>query len=503
MASRNKKFVINSMMSIIQQFVTVVCGLILPQLILKTFGSSVNGTVSSITQYLSFITLLQGGVGTVARLAFYKPLAENDTKKISIAYKTVSVFYQKFAGIFFVYLLILSVVYPVLVHTGFEFGYVCTLALIVGIGSVFEYFFGQASQMLLFSAQKNYIFSALQIVCTLISTIVGVLLVNNGASIHIVKLVSALIYIVRPVSLAVIVKKQYNIDPKVKEDPSLLSQRNSALVRHVAFYVHSSTDIMVLTAFTNVLWVSVYSVHKYVISSLSNFITAILGNTEVVYGDMLARNEYDKLHDQVPVYDLFSKILCCCSFFTCIILISRFVAIYTNSVTDINYYHPLFATILALSELIYCMSLTYQSVFIAAGHIKKTEWMSIVEAAINLIISVLTVNICGLLGVAIGTLAAMLFRTVANIMYMRKNVLDMPLWFIVKSYIVNLGTGIILTSMFWTIFYKDISTYSQFFMQAIVIFGIVIITYILVNWIFFKEQMGKVLVLVKNKFVKR
>ena len=110
----------------------------------------------------------------------------------------------------------MSVSYPLIVDTGYDFTYIASLVLILGLSSVFEYFFGQASQMLLYAAQRNYIYSTIQIFCTIVSTLVGIYLVNIGASVHVVKLVSALIYAIRPVALWVYVQRKYSIDSKCK-----------------------------------------------------------------------------------------------------------------------------------------------------------------------------------------------------------------------------------------------------------------------------------------------
>lgn len=500
MSGRGKNFIHNGVLSFAQQFVTIVCGLILPQLILKTFGSSINGTMSSITQFLSFITLLQGGVGTVARLAYYKPLAMNDQQGISVAYKTVSLFYQKFSVIFCIYLAVMSVSYPLIVDTGYDFTYIASLVLILGLSSVFEYFFGQASQMLLYAAQRNYIYSTIQIFCTIVSTLVGIYLVNIGASVHVVKLVSALIYAIRPVALWVYVQRKYSIDNKCKPNRDLLSQRNAALVRHIAFYIHTSTDTIVLSLFSNVLWVSVYAVHNYVISSLTNLVTSILGNTEVVFGDMIAKNECEAMDKQIPVYDLCTKILSGSCFTTCVILISRFVTLYTKGVQDIDYYHPAFATILILAEAIYCMGITYQNVYIAAGHLRKTEWIAVCEAAINVVLSCAMVSKLGIIGVAIGTAVAMAFKTVANIWYMRKNVYNMSLRFIVSSFAVNIGIGAVLIVLFWTVFYFEINNYLMFFITGGLVFIAVTLVYLAVNYIFYKDMMSGVIQLFTKKF---
>ena len=48
---------------------------ILPYIIHKrNFGSEINGLVSSITQFLSFISLLEGGLGAVVLAELYLPI---------------------------------------------------------------------------------------------------------------------------------------------------------------------------------------------------------------------------------------------------------------------------------------------------------------------------------------------------------------------------------------------------------------------------------------------
>ena len=76
----------NTVSSLMNQVVTVLYGLVLPRLILSTYGSEVNGLLSSITQFLGFISLLDLGVGAVIQSAYYKPIAERDSYSINLIY---------------------------------------------------------------------------------------------------------------------------------------------------------------------------------------------------------------------------------------------------------------------------------------------------------------------------------------------------------------------------------------------------------------------------------
>ena len=65
----------NLITSIFYQLVTVAYGLIVPRLVLSSFGSEVNGLTSSLSQFLNYINLLEGGLSGVIMAALYKPLA--------------------------------------------------------------------------------------------------------------------------------------------------------------------------------------------------------------------------------------------------------------------------------------------------------------------------------------------------------------------------------------------------------------------------------------------
>ena len=100
---RTKKALMNTVALLIYQIVAAICGLILPRLILSSFGSNYNGIVSSINQFINCVVLLRSGVGAVTRFALYKPLSEKNYVSISRIIKATELFMRKIAIIFVVF----------------------------------------------------------------------------------------------------------------------------------------------------------------------------------------------------------------------------------------------------------------------------------------------------------------------------------------------------------------------------------------------------------------
>lgn len=123
------------------QLVTFISGLIVPRLILSTFGSEANGLVSSITQFLNYIALVEGGIGSVVLTALYGPLAKKDDRKISSVLKAAENFFRQIASIFVFYTIALACVYPIVIKSSFSWLYVASLTVILSFTLFIQYFF--------------------------------------------------------------------------------------------------------------------------------------------------------------------------------------------------------------------------------------------------------------------------------------------------------------------------------------------------------------------------
>ena len=189
-----KKLYINTIISILSQLVTIIIGLILPRLMLITYGSDVNGLVSSITQMLGFITLLDLGIGAVVQASLYKPLSQKNNKQISLIFSSAQKYFQIIAKILLVYILGLCLYYVIFKSNNFSWIYTVTLIISISISSFAQYYFGICNTLLLNADQKIYVSMVINIVTLILSAIISIILMDSGASIQIVKLISSIIF---------------------------------------------------------------------------------------------------------------------------------------------------------------------------------------------------------------------------------------------------------------------------------------------------------------------
>ena len=95
------------------------------------------------------------------------------------------------------------------------------------------------------------------------------------------KLGSSLIFVVRPLLYAVYVKKHYHL-PKMGKGEAVLTQKWTGISQHIAYFLHTNTDVVLLTLFANARLVAVYAVYSMVVSSIRAIAEASVGGMEAV-----------------------------------------------------------------------------------------------------------------------------------------------------------------------------------------------------------------------------
>ena len=426
--NRLKTAKLNISTTLLRQLMATLCGIVIPIVMIEAFGSAVYGATTSIAQFLSYIALLEGGIGRVARGALYRPLAEGDTLQVSRVHRAIRSFFNKVGIAFMVYTLLLAVFYHDIADvTAFDRTFTFGLVLAISLFTFANYMGGIANLTLMNADQKQYVSNLTITVTNLLNTVCIVLLVALRANVLIVKLVSSLVFVVRPLVYWLYVKKHYVL-PRVEKDTSALSQKWTGMGQHIAYFLHTNTDVVLLTLFADLKIVAIYSVYRLVATSIWNIAGSFSGGMEAAFGEMIAKKEQTTLEHSYGHYKALLTMVSVILFGSAAALIVPFVKLYTAGVTDANYIRPLFGLMLVVAEAVNCIVLPCSSLPVSGNCLKQTKWGAYCEAAINILLSLALIRWNPLLGVAIGTLAATLFKGIYYICYTAKHFVKRSPW---------------------------------------------------------------------------
>ena len=60
------------------QLLTIILGLIVPRFFIMSYGSDVNGLLSTITQIFTYLALLEAGIGNATQQLYFKALTKEN-----------------------------------------------------------------------------------------------------------------------------------------------------------------------------------------------------------------------------------------------------------------------------------------------------------------------------------------------------------------------------------------------------------------------------------------
>ena len=112
MKSNQKKITSNLLVGFGGQIITIALGIVLPRLLLTSFGSEVNGLLSAITQIYSYIAILEAGIGAASLNALYKCFANEDRNGVAETLSATKRYFRRVSNVYALCVLVATIVFP-------------------------------------------------------------------------------------------------------------------------------------------------------------------------------------------------------------------------------------------------------------------------------------------------------------------------------------------------------------------------------------------------------
>ena len=416
-----KKGAYNVIFGILGQLITIALGIVIPRLVVVSFGSEVNGLLNSITQIFICFTLFEAGVGVASLQALYIPVANDDKKSICAIVRATKDFYFKMGIAYSAAVTILSLVYPLIVHLNIPYWEVVLIIFLGGISNSLNFLYQGKYKILLQAEGYSYVTTNITTIINILINVVKVLLLLKGFGVIAVQVSFFLINVLQMILYYIYVRRRYKwVDLKVEPDTGAISQKNATLVHQISSLVFTNTDVLLLTFITRDLKiVSVYTMYNMVISMVNVLLQQVSTSCDFRLGQMYNTDKdlYLVLHH---IFEIMYLILVFSAMTLVYIFIIPFMRLYTVGVSDANYINKLYPIAFVLVPLLTYGRSAASGAINYAGHFEQTKWRAVAEAVINLVVSVFAVWKFGIFGALMGTVVASLYRTNDIIIYVYK-----------------------------------------------------------------------------------
>lgn len=412
----NKIVMKNSLISTLGHMCSMLLGFIAQRCFLYYLGLEIQGINSVISDMLNFLSLAELGVGSAIVFRMYKPIVENDTETIASLMQMYRYFYRIIGGAVFAIGNILLFFLPIFAKdqtTGMNY---IRLAYYIQLISTTSTYFFSYKRSLFFADQKQYVCKMIDIVTNILFTFVRIialimfhsyfvyLFLQLGQNLLSNGIVASYCNKRYPYIKAKNIKKYENVKEVFKDTKDILFGK-------IAAYVYSATDNLVISAFEGLISVGGLFNYKYVTNSVKNLITSMTEPIMASVGNYVQIKEVEDSYRMLRRY-LFIRYMVAnivaTGLFVCT---GTFVGIYYGEQYLMSQTIPLLIVIELYIGIIYGPLNEFTSVL---GYFTYEKYIHIAGAAINLVTSIVLVQIIGVQGVMIGTCISQVFFWVAK-----------------------------------------------------------------------------------------
>ena len=471
----------NSITSFIDNIVTILLLFIEQTIFIKILGIEYSGLNGLFNNVLTLLNLAELGIGSAITYNLYKYVKSDDKETI----KSIMYYLKKSYNIISLVIFILGLfitffirffIKDINVNININIVYILFL-----ISTVSTYILSY-KRNLIYANQKNYILNIFNIIYTIILSLLQILVIYITKNYYLYIVVKIVCILIQNIIINYKANKMY---PYLKDkDIKVLdiNIKNSIINRVKALVIHKSsaavtngTDNILISTFFGLTTLGIYTNYNYIISGIKKIFSNVISSTIPSVGNLLVDNNYDKNYE---VFNRINFLTLWISIFTSsfmLVFIDNFIRIWIGSNYIIN---SIVLIVLIINYFQSMMRCSYNVFKEGAGIWIEDKYIPLLQLSINLISSIVLLNIIGLSGVFIGTiLSSLVLWFYSYPKYVYKKLFNKSNIDYIKNFIYHILLFIIVISITYSISLLSTNIFISFLIGLIIPNIILIIIY--------------------------
>lgn len=397
---RTKKSMKNFIVGTIFSVLIALIGLFKSKLFLTYLGDEQTGIYQLFSQIYSYISLIDAGLTSSLLYQLYKPISENDYKKVN----SILLSGRKYFNIMGVIILAIGLVLSFkidffLKESSISMLYIQLSFILFIIASTLNY--AVTARKTLFEAEQSLYYVYYVVYGTMIlKAILEIVLIINGYKLFSLMVLFLVVSIIQNLIMYLISKKKHKyIDYNVEPDNSFKKQANNLIVQRIGGLVFNNTDVILISKLIGSGSIVIYTNYNYIVNSLLNIFKKIGSSSLASIGNLLVV-EKEKARKVFYEYNAFCYYIGLIISIPLLFAINPFIKIFYGE----KYLLPLLGVICFIIIFFIKIIIMSLDVFISAlGYFDKIKKSILVEIVINIVLSIILLNKIGISGVLLAT----------------------------------------------------------------------------------------------------
>lgn len=407
---RTKNSIKNTIVSFGSNLLTIIIGLVAQAIFIKVLGSEYLGINGLFSNIISMLGIVELGVGSAIIYHLYKPIAENDTKKV----KALMNFYKKCYNIIALIILILG-----LMITPYLRFFIEDVTVDINIPLVYILFIIEIvcsyllsyKRSIINANQKNYLVNFIHIGYLIILNALEIVILISTKNYYLYLGLKIVMRILENVGITLLANKLYpylkdnneKLDETTKKD---IFQKVRALFFHkIGGFIVLGTDNIIISKFIGIIEVGLYSNYYMIIDAVEKLFGQVIRVITPSVGNMLVSESKEKSFEVFKRVRFLNFWIATFSGISLLIVMDSFITVWIGSEYLLT---TCVLIVLVLNYYAKSMRSCHAIFKDAAGIYYEDRFIPLLESILNIVASLILLKYFGLAGVFMGTIISSL-----------------------------------------------------------------------------------------------
>lgn len=408
--SKSKIALKNSIIGFASQITTIIVQFITRSIFIQYLGVEMLGISSTFSSVLNTLSLAELGFHSAIVYNLYRPLADDDKEKINSIINILKLIYR-YIGIFFITVGIIFLPFIEYLLKDVEVSSTIYLIFIIQVlNSACSYFLAY-KRSLLYADRREFITKIIDTAMNISISILKIVVTIQTSNYVMYISLTVIQTILSNVIVHIACKRLYPFLHKTKFDKRLFreiwSNTKNVFAGKIAYYVYSSTDNLLVSSFVGVTAVGYMVNYTTITGCVKTLANSIFTPIMPILGNMVAsEKEKASLEKVCYLYTYVRYIFASIIVIPMIILIQSFIELWIGKVYQLS---DIIVILYAFDLYIHFMQGPLCDLISTNGLFKENRNIEIIGAVINISISLVLVNIYGIMGVLLGTAVSQIY----------------------------------------------------------------------------------------------
>lgn len=404
---RTRRSLTNVLVTLLTNAIILVTAFIVQKVLIMTLGSDYNGINGLFTSVISMMSLTDLGIGSAIIYHLYRPVAKSDYDVICSLLRFYRNSYITISIVVLVIGCALMVFMPGIVGNVVINDNIYLIFILFLLDCLVSYFLSY-KKSLLYAYQLNYVLDGVHFIYYILQNAAQIFVLVYYQSFILFLLLKTICKIVENLTISSYIKKHYSFTQNKQILPLSKDIRNDIFKKIKALLFHrlgrlfiTGSDSLVITGVLGILHMSIYTNYHLIIGGITALLNKIFETLTSSVGNFLLDSNKSQRYEIYRKIDFLNFWFFGCVSVVLFSIMQPFITLWVGEKYLFQNTTLFFLVINFYQEGMRASILTFKD---AAGIYHEDRFIPVIEAVLNVFISIFFAYKIGIIGIFIGTI---------------------------------------------------------------------------------------------------